>query len=143
MSLNMPAEFAFDKIKGLDKWPLMFPQDKMSLELQINQAPMPPPSFPLPWPLTCFSRAGVRNRASGHRLGQHVCRRQGVRSACQQLLFCSCPVAVASFCDCSRLMRLTAMALLRFVGGPKQPNLLHNHDERGAPAADGHQVLSL
>ena len=44
MSLNMPAEFAFDKIKGLDKWPLMFPQDKMSLELQINQASTSPPA---------------------------------------------------------------------------------------------------
>jgi hypothetical protein len=54
MSLNMPAEFAFDKIKGLDKWPLMFPQDKMSLELQINQASTSPPSFPLPWLSTCF-----------------------------------------------------------------------------------------
>jgi hypothetical protein len=39
MSLNMPAEFAFDKIKELDKWQLLFPQDKMSPELQINQVP--------------------------------------------------------------------------------------------------------
>lgn len=37
MALNMPAEFVFDKIQALDRWQLLFPQDKMTQVLQINQ----------------------------------------------------------------------------------------------------------
>ena len=46
MALNMPAEFVFDKIKALDRWQLLFPQDKMTSELQINQVTHTRPHTP-------------------------------------------------------------------------------------------------